>query len=121
MIGWPPQAGFLTQREWLVSYLAALAALAALLAGHPVFAAAAGLPPLPLLAYRSQRRVRAARRAGLLGFVQQMAAVPDAERERKVAAIARELGDWPPGGRWLREVDRRLARDPSRSARRRRG
>jgi hypothetical protein len=59
--------------------------------------------------YRSQRRSRAARRAGLAGFVAQAARVGDEERERKVAAIRRELGDWRPGLRWLEEVDARAA------------
>ena len=72
--------------------------------------AVGGASPLwAFLLYRSVRRSRAAGRAGLNGFVEQAARVSDEERERKLAALRIEVGDWRPGLAWLDEVDRRAA------------
>jgi hypothetical protein len=99
---------FLTGWEIVVLWLSTLGGLILGLAVAPYLFAVA-LPAWVVGMYRSLRRSRAARRAGLDGFVSQAAQVGDEERERKVEAIRRELGDWRPGLRWLAEVDARAA------------
>jgi hypothetical protein len=102
---------YLTDSELLVFVLANLVALVlGLAAGAWWFALAAPAWPVPV--YRSQRRLRAARRVALDGFVEQAPRVEDEERKRKVAALRDELGDWPPGLRWLSDVDARAGGRP---------
>jgi hypothetical protein len=118
MIGWPPQSAFLTQREWLVLYLTVIAAAGAALLAHNVFVAFAVAAPCFLFGvYRSLPRQRATRRAGLVGFVEQLPAVSEAERERKLAAISAELGDGRPAQGWLRELRGRLVDEAAKAAR----
>jgi hypothetical protein len=93
----------MTGREMLGWWLTNLVALVLAIAVSPI-AFVAAVPAWALAFYRSQRRASAVRRAGLTGFVQQAPRVSDEERERKIAAIRRELGDWGPGLAWLNEV-----------------
>lgn len=99
---------YLTGLEILVLWLSNLAALILTLAVERWLIVLVA-PAWAVALYRSRRRSRAARRAGLSGFVEQAARVGDEERERKVAAIRRELGGWRPGLAWLDEVDGRAA------------
>jgi hypothetical protein len=102
---------YLTAKETLVSQLVSAAGLLAILLGAPLLFLAV-VPVWLLVGYRSLRRVRAARRVGLDGFVEQGARVPDDERARKLAVLRAELDGWRPGLSWLAEVDERARLAP---------
>jgi hypothetical protein len=120
MIGWPPQSAFLTHREWLALYIAAIAAVVAAVLTRNVFVGLGVAAPFWVFcAYRSQPRLRAAKRAGLLGFVQQLPAVSETERARKLDALAEELRDPQHARIWLHEVDQQLVRSAARRLARR--
>ena len=85
----------------------AAAFLGALLTGEALVLAVFAPVFLGLMP-RSLRRHRAAKRIGLVGFVNQLPAVSEAERKRKVDALSGEVGDWEPGRVWVRELDERL-------------
>jgi hypothetical protein len=103
---WNSPTLFLTAPETVLSTIAALIALVALLSDAYLVAVLAFLI-WGFFGYRSQRRFRAANRAGLRGFIAQGSPVGDEELDRKVEAIHRELGDWHPGLTWLEEVAER--------------